>query len=157
MVCPDAQRPAGRRVRLIPIRGVMPVVDADEDAVLALIEDGKLLWAFNLAANPRRGAKELRIYPPCIADYMDGRECKISFEEVAGALTSARTDTIRAAEITTALNVSGAVTYGFIRAGELKACSTWKRGPRGSARVSVASFVSFMARRVWPVPITDNT
>jgi len=87
---------------------------------------------------------------------MAGRECKVEFEEVAAALARGATDTITAKEVDAALNVSRLHVYDLIAAGQLKACSGWRRGPGGSARVSLASFVRFLRQRCWPFPVTGE-
>lgn len=139
---------------MVPIRGVIPVLDRDEDAILRLIEDGRLRWAFNIALK-LGSAMELRVFPQCVGDVVSGRECGLEFPDVAAALTGGRADSMSAVEISAALNASGSHVYGLIAAGELKACSRWKRGPGGSARVCVESFKGFLARRCWPVPVRD--
>jgi hypothetical protein len=159
MVQSDAQieaRPASRRTRLIPIRGVMPIVDRDEDAVLALIEDGQLRWAFDVALTKGQRTKELRVFPKCIGDFVAGRECKIGFEEVAAAMTRGESQALPATEIIAALNVSCTHAYNLIHRGELKQVSVGLRGPRESARVAVESFVRFLRERAYPVPLADT-
>ena len=155
MVSGHAQVVTERRTRLLPIRGVMPILDKDEDQVLRLIEEGQLRWAWNVALSKDRGAMELRVLPQAVGDFMAGRPCKIEFEEVVNALAHGETETITAKEIDAALNVSRLHVYDLIGAGHLKA-SGWRRGPGGSARVSLASFLRFLRQRCWPFPVTDQ-
>jgi hypothetical protein len=140
-------------VGLLPIRGAMPFLKCNEDAGLALIENGRLRWAFNVAASQNQHSKELRILPQCVGDFLAGRECTLRFEDVAAAMIGGRAESLRATDIARALNVSPSHVYSLIRKGELKACSRWHRGSRGSARVSVESFLGFLRRRAWPVPV----
>jgi len=139
---------------MVPIRGVIPILDRDEDAVLRLIEDGSLRWAFNIAVK-LGSAMELRVFPQCVGDFVAGRKCGLEFAAVLAALTGGRADRMSAVEISAALNASGTHVYGLIAAGELKACSRWRKGTGGSALVCVGSFKGFLARRCWPVAVRD--
>lgn len=133
----------------------MPVLDVGEDCVLRLIEEGKVRWAFNLALLPGRNKKLLLIFPPCLADYMAGRECETKFEQVAERLTGGERQVLSAHSCYTALNVSLTHFYHLVRAGEIKAVSAWNSGPNGSARICARSFVKFLMRRAWPVAVTE--
>src|ERR1035437_3554354 len=82
-VSPPVTMPRQRSKPLMPVRGVMSLVERNEDQVLALIEDGSLAWAFDVALDPKRGhSKELRILPRCVADYLRGQTCSLEWAEV---------------------------------------------------------------------------
>jgi excisionase family DNA binding protein len=148
--------PASRRVRMLTVRGTMPILDCDEDAILRLVDEGLLAWCFDVALRKGRGSKELRIFPQSVGNFRAQRNGHLEFEEVARALTRGETETITAHEISAVLNVSSTHVYKLIAAGQLRACSNWRTGPRGSARVSVDSFVRFLAERAYPFPVADR-
>jgi hypothetical protein len=142
-------------VRLLPIRAATAILDLGEDAVLRQIEEGQLLWAFNVALRKDCRAKELRIFPQCVGDSLAGRESRIQFEDVVQALTRGERDTMPASEVAAGINCSSTQIYNLIRSGQLKVRGGWRTGPGGSARVSVASFVKFLGLSAYPVPVSE--
>ena len=86
-VSPSATMPWQRSKPLLPLRGVCSLIDGNEDQVLALIEEGKLAWAWNVALDPKRGrCRELRILPRCVADYLRGQTCPLEWANVLRVL-----------------------------------------------------------------------
>jgi hypothetical protein len=64
--------------------------------------------------------------------------------------------TVRTDEIEEALNVSDGCVYSFIRRGELRLVSGGRRGRNGAGHVATASFATFLRRRCYPFPVTDD-
>ena len=134
---------------LLPVRGVCSLVDLDENRTLALIEEGKIAWAWNFATERAR-AKELRVLPAAVADYMRGQACSLKWPDVLALVVPHGGTEFTSTEITRALNVSGEHFYNLVRAKVLAPCSGWCRGPRGHARVLRKTLVSFLESRRWP-------
>ena len=89
-----------------PLRGVMALVDKDENKVLELVETGALVWAWDVASVQKDGRKrELRVLPAALADYLKGVPCELEWPDVFSLLTPDG-PTITASEIARVLNVS---------------------------------------------------
>jgi hypothetical protein len=146
-----ATAPPRRRTKpLLPLRAVAALTDKSKNQVLELIEEGSLPWCWDVALNRKDGHKrELRILPACVADYLRGRVCGLEWAEVRRLLLPDGEPMLVATDISRLLNVSGTHTSHLIKRKLLTACSAWRRGPGGSARVTADSFIGFLkARRV---------
>src|ERR1039457_5818270 len=100
-----ATGPRQRSKPILPVRGVMSLVDKNEDQVLRLIEDGSLVWAFDVALDPKRGRRrELRVLPAAVADYLRGQSCGLEWADVLRLLLPHDEPVILSREITRILN-----------------------------------------------------
>jgi hypothetical protein len=151
-VSPPATAPRQRRGKpLLPVRGVCSLIDRDEDQTLRLIEDGQIAWCFDLTLDPKRArAKELRVLPAAVADYMKGQPCSLTWLDVLALVLPHDGPEVLAPQIARALNVSGEHVYNLARRKVLAPRSTWKRGRCGSARFAMKSFVEFLRSRRFP-------
>ena len=135
---------------LLPVRGVMSLIDQNEDQVLKLIKDGSIAWAFNVALEAKRGRnRHLRILPAAVADFMRGRTCSLKWPDVFGLLLPDG-PIVTSLEIYRMLNVSGDHLYNLVRAKQIICCSTWGRGPKGKARFATVRFIEFLQARRFP-------
>ena len=150
-VSPPVTMPRQRSKPLMPVRGVMSLVERNEDQVLALIEDGSLAWAFDVALDPKRGhSKELRILPRCVADYLRGQTCSLEWAEVLRMLLPHDEPVILSKDIMRVLNISSTHTYNLARRKVIASRWTWRSGPGGCARFAADSFVEFLQARRYP-------
>jgi hypothetical protein len=135
---------------MLPVRGVCSLVDRNEDQVLSLIEDGSLPWAFDVALNPKRGrARELRVLPAAVADYLRGQTCSLEWADVLRLLQPHDEPVILSSDIIRVLNISSTHLYNLARRKQMVPCSKWRTGPGGCARFPAKNFVGFLkARRV---------
>jgi hypothetical protein len=149
-VSPAATMPRQRSKPLLPVRGVMSLIDRDEDQVLRLIEEGELAFAFDVASDPERGRnRELRILPACVADYLRGQTSALEWADVLRLLLPHDEPILLGTEITRILNVCPTHTYALARRKLITPCSSWRRGRGGCGRFTAASFTKFLkARRV---------
>ena len=146
-----ATMPRNRSKPLLPVRGVMSLVDKNEDQVLRLIEDGKLAWAFDVALDPKRGRnREIRVLPASVADYLRGQPCTLQWDEVLRLLLPHDEPIIMSRDITRVLNISGTHTYHLVRRKLIAPRSTWRRGRGGCGRFAADSFVQFLKSRRFP-------
>jgi hypothetical protein len=103
---PPATMLRQRSKPLLPVRGVMSLIDRDEYQVLRLIEEGELAFAFDVASDPERGRnRELRILPACVADYLRGHTSSLEWADVLRLLLPHDEPILLGTEITRILNV----------------------------------------------------
>jgi hypothetical protein len=125
----------------------MSLVDKNEDQVLRLIEDGSLLWAFDVALDTKHGRrKDLRILPACVADYLRGQESSLEWADVLRLLMP-EGPVILSKNITRVLNISSTHLYNLARRKQMVPLSTWRSGPGGCARFPARNFVKFLKSR----------
>ena len=137
---------------LMPVRGAMSLLDLSEKSLLDAIEDGRVFWVFNVAMDPAVSwRKELRILPQSAADFQTGVASRLTFEDVINLLVPGN-DMLIAPDIQRALNVTESHVYRLFLQGRMKACTSWRRGPGGSARVARSQFVQFLKARRYPFP-----
>jgi hypothetical protein len=142
-----ATAPRQRSKPLLPLRGVCSLVDKDENQVLELLESGEIAWAFDVALAQRRGRKrEMRVLPAAVADYLKGRPCELDQPTVFSLLLPDG-PTIPANQIARTLNVSVDHVYHLIDRKQIIACPTRRKGPGGSGRVAMTSFIKFLQKR----------
>jgi hypothetical protein len=147
-VSPAAPPPRQRSKPLLPLRGVMALLDRSKEEVLELLENGRLLWAWDVSLIPREGRKrELRILPAAVADYISGRQCQLDWEDVLRLLLPHDGPAILSSDISRVLNVSGTHLYDLARRKVLSPCSTWRAGRGGFARFPAKTFVDFLKSR----------
>ena len=135
---------------LLNLRAVVSLVDRTKDEVLEMVEDGSILWAWDVALSQRDGRKrELRILPAAVADFLSGRQCQLEWADVLRLLLPRAEPLIRSSDISRILNISGTHLYDLARRKVLSPCSTWHAGRGGQAKFTAWSFVDFLkARRV---------
>jgi hypothetical protein len=148
---PPATMPRQRSKPLLPVRGVMSLLDKNEDEVLRLIEDGQLAWAFDVALDPKRGRnRELRILPAAVSAYLRGQTCELELADVLWMVLPHDEPVILSRDITRILNVCGTHTYALVRRKLIVPCSTWRRGRGGCGRFTTKSFIEFLKARRFP-------
>jgi hypothetical protein len=133
----------------------------DEDDILALIDDGLLLHAWNIAtvANSEKKRREIRIFPACVDYYK--RTQKKGFPLSAGqALTQLfgrPLDVIKPGEkpfvtskrLSLLLNCGTTHIIGLIETKQLSVLpgTSWGTGPNGAALITLASIHQFFKTR----------
>lgn len=140
---------------LLPIRGAVSLLGIDEDAVLEMIEDGRLLWAWDVAVSPQSSQrKELRLLLECLEDFRSGIQRRWQWSDVvrlvfrgqgASGLISARVTSLL-------LNICSCTVYSLIQHREVDIVKKGRRGPEGSAMIVRDSLEAFLRRRCWPHP-----
>jgi len=137
---------------LLPVRGVMSLIDRNEDQILKMAQSGELLWVFDLSLEPERTQRrELRILPACVADYLLGRKCDLDWATVLDLILPPNNPRLSTEEVTRALNVSNAHVFALARRNLIPpAVSTWRRGPGNSAQFLTADVADFLRGRRFP-------
>jgi hypothetical protein len=147
-------RPDARPRPLMPIPAVMWRLDVDEDQVLRLIEDGELLWAFNLAA-ARATRRTIRVLSESVSDYLAGqvRTCgdnkaEAEWQRVA-SLVFPDKPVIVTCELARALSCGRDLAMNLVRKNHVRVVSgrRWRSGPGGSPRIDTASAKEWLKGR----------
>lgn len=125
----------------------------DEDDVLALIEDGSLEWAWNIALVVGEGIrKEPRILKVCVENYLSTAGSRpLNWSEARAFREFLRGDKpfVYGTELRLLWNCSSTHIIALIEAKELKVQpgTTWDRGPGNSPLITRASVEGFLKRR----------
>ena len=151
----STQRPGMVLASVSAARYVLPGLD--ENAILALVEDGQLLYAWNLGLG---AARDMRIYPPCLVHYArtaGARPFPDTEDEVSAALLGTLHVTTSTAWVTGRMlsllfNCSSTQIINMLDARLLKLLpgTGWKTGPNGSPHITADSLKQFLISRRLP-------
>jgi len=136
----------------------MEVLDANEDSILAKIDQGLLRWAWDIAA-PQAKRRDLRIYRGSLTAYLDGDHLKppdaigsAPDPDAIGILhdiLGPDVPQLSARRLAARFTCSPTHIYALIASGCLEPLGDWRRGPHGSAIISRSSAEKFLiARRI---------
>ncbi|MGD0261482.1 MAG: helix-turn-helix domain-containing protein [Verrucomicrobiota bacterium] len=130
---------------LLSLSGVLSLLgNRSQFQVLREIDSGGILWAFDCrAAGPKR---LLRVLPAALADFMQGRDCKLQWPDVVALLVPPE-PRLCVAWLAHILNVTPEHIYNLVRAKALSFCARGRRGRGGSALVPRNDFVRFLRQR----------
>lgn len=142
---------------LVTVRGAISFLGSrfNEDDVLAMVEDGRLRWAFNIGGERSRRV-DLRIFPSCLQDVARKRDCQITWPEVISILTPKRLSLIRESSIARVLNVSAQLVSLWTKAGDLAVGRSRPNGRGLSRHITIESFRRTLCRRCYPVPMASS-
>jgi hypothetical protein len=139
---------------MLPIRGVVALCNRTETEILPAVDSGDLKWVFNVALDPSRARRrELRFLAESVADFAEGKESSLEWEDVYDLLIPHGEPTITAPEIAHSLNVHCDVPLMLGQSGALRICRPGKRGATGkgqyaSTLFSRESFERFLKERL---------
>jgi hypothetical protein len=134
----------------------------DEDDILALIQEGALLWSWNIALRPKVSAAEYRIWPDCITHYKATSGSR-PYGQLAGQpkTIEALVDQLVpekpflwSTTIRLLLNCGPEHVTNLIDAKCLKCLplttggALYRRGPGGAACIKRESFIQFLKTRL---------
>lgn len=137
---------------LMTISAVCGILDRNQESVLQLIEEGELLFAFNIAAAETRH-RIPRILWESIDDFLAGRKREFSSEGEAWAhvapLIFPEKEQITTRDVMRALNCSRQHAIDLIREKTfvLAPGSHCRRGPGGSPKIETASLAAWLKSR----------
>ena len=150
-------KPLNFKRPLVSVWTVLSVTDfKTEDEVLAAIDDGRLLYAFNIAGK-KATARLVRVLAASVANFVEGNPpAKISqaeeWQQVERLIFPTPAPSIPAKEIALAWNVSGTHILNLCDQKLLRLAKGTPRhcGPGGSPQVEYQSAVEFLrARRIF--------
>lgn len=126
-----------------------------KDHLREVIDEGGLLWAFDLAL-PDSTHVELRVLCEAAQAFQAGvSQESITWDSFKAAMLVPGHASVGASDTYRFLNVSKNHFYRLAARKEIRLLTRPKRGPNGSARVDVVSLVNFLARRRYPVPLQN--
>ncbi len=124
----------------------------DQDDLLALIEEGMILHAWDISLG-RRGC--LRIFPDCVLHYqrtLGSRPYPRTLDQVITQMLAVAGGKawLTAEQLKHLFNCGGTHIYNLLSSGDLTAVSGTTRGcgPQGSARITIASVRKFFETRL---------
>ena len=114
---PSATMPRQRRGKpLLSVPCVRSLIDQGDRQTKRLIEEGKIAWCFDLTLDPTRArAKELRVLPAAVADYIRGQACSLKWPDVLALVMPHDGPQVSSTQIMRALNISGEHVYNLAR------------------------------------------
>jgi hypothetical protein len=138
------------RRTLVPIEAAMVLLDRQQEAVLDLIESGKLAPAWNIAICPN-GQREIRVWRDSLLALKGMAPVeKLSLDAVIARVLPLRMpgvkQPIRGVELAMRFCSTRHTVARLLRAGELK--SAGKRTGRDSHLIVFESVVNFLKKRV---------
>lgn len=140
------------RLPMTSIDGAKPLLGLNEDEIMALIEDGKIRWAWDLACQSEH-ARFVRILNRSLVCYekpfLGQPETLDGVLELILPPSSKITGRVRGTELQRACNVSSTHIINLVEAGLLSG-GDWKRGPQGSPLITRASIARFLKERTLP-------
>jgi hypothetical protein len=131
----------------------------DEDDIIALIDEGFIPWAWNIALKPGRMARELRLLPECVEHYrrtygsrgvaIDAHLTSID-RVIAHLLKFHDKPFILSTDIRLILNCGSTHVTNLVDAKVLKQLpgTDYRRGPNGAACVTRESLEQFLTARL---------
>ena len=124
-----------------------------EDAVIAAIEEGKILWAFNLAGKEAK-SRLVRVLAASVSDFIEGKEPPqmseaAEWSHVVRLIFPTPAPSIAAKEIALAWSISATHTLNLVDDGLLRLAkgSPRRTGPGGSPLVDLQGAVEFLKKR----------
>lgn len=126
----------------------------DEDDILALIEEGIILHAWNIALK-KTAAREIRILPACIDHYKStggARPFPIGGPDPLAPILATDKPFILGARLKLILNCGATHIINLVDAKLLRVLpgTKYQRGPNGSPVIEMKSLLSFMQARQNP-------
>lgn len=127
-------------------------LDVNENRVRSLIEEGWLLWAFNIALNADGLRQWGRVLTQSVENFLAGpvgaSEAESDWRTVASLIFPAK-PAIVTCELARSLNCSREQARRLISAGQFQIVpgTRCRRGPGGAAQVVTASAVEWLRKR----------
>jgi hypothetical protein len=140
--------------KLVPLSFCAVLFGWSSDEAVAAVECGKLAPAFNVAVR-ENGLRDIRVFRAALEKFQAGaRAAIVNLAAVIDnalpmlGMTPIASATVKATELAFRWCLNRKTVHRLIRAGELKLVGRWSRGPGQSPRVSYASAVEFLKRRL---------
>lgn len=153
MIAQSANPNARRQSRpLVCVNAVMGRLDLNEDAVLRLVEEGKLI-AFDIRRKGAR-ARALRVLDASVGDHLHGRpipfpETPQDLQQIVSLVLPGQGETVTAANVAGRLNCSSEHVRRLIADRLLiRVGPKARRGLNGSPAITRQSLVAFLKRRL---------
>jgi hypothetical protein len=132
---------------LVDVYCCVAALGCSEDAVLQLIDEGKLRWAWNIA-RAGSGRRCVRVFAGSLAAYQAGRTEAENCDKVLAAILPGHSPLIQSAVLARALLCARHHVATLLTDGELDGKGARGMGPNSSPEIMRASAVRFLKRRV---------
>jgi hypothetical protein len=146
-------RPSGTEPRpVMCMSAVMWRLDLDEDDVLVLIDEGALLWAFDIAG-PGAERRAVRVLTESVDDLVYSRKRPYTDDESewqrVASLVFPDKPVIVTCELARSLNCGRACAINLVHAKQFKTVpgTRIRQGPNGSAQIVTASAKEWLRKR----------
>jgi hypothetical protein len=135
---------------MLPFRGVIALANRTEAEILPAVDSGDLKWVFDVALKPEQSyRRELRFLAESVADFIEGRESALEWENVYRLLIPHSEPLLTSTEIAHSLNVGSDLPKMLAETGELRMRKPGHRGrPFQAALFSRESFENFLQARL---------
>jgi hypothetical protein len=139
---------------MLPIRGVIALANRTETEILPAVDSGALRWVFDVATDPSQARRrELRFLAESVADFVEGKESALEWEDVYRLLIPHSESMITSPEVAHCLNVHGDVPLMLGERGALRICKAGKRGATRTGHYAATlfsreSFEQFLKERL---------
>ncbi|MEK9753259.1 MAG: hypothetical protein VW338_08625 [Rhodospirillaceae bacterium] len=145
----DLDIPTSRK--LIPIEAANVLLDRDEDQVLALIESGKLVWAWDIR-HPEAKQREIRIWRNSLLAHLSGdwdAHSQISEEAVLQHVLNHRRPEVRSTDLQRCWSCSQTHVHALIVSGCLGPAKQREqiRGSNAVERIAREHLLTFLRQR----------
>jgi hypothetical protein len=137
----------------MPLSAVMTWLDLDEDDVIVLIDEGALLWAFDIKS-PGAGKRNVRVLTESVEDLVQRRKRTYQDDESewqrVAALVFPDKPAIVTRELARALNAGRNFTIDLIHARQFQFApggAQIRTGPNGSPHITTASAKKWLLKR----------
>lgn len=152
----SSHRPTGARLHadqatqprpLLGMGALMWRLDLDKAGVMALIEQGQLLNAFDIGLSAR--VPEIRVPTVCLSDWLQhGRPIERPWAEVLACILPTVGSSIGVGEASRLFDCCRGHVMNLLRAGELPLSRPgWRRGRTGTPAISLDGVAQFLKRR----------
>jgi hypothetical protein len=149
----DARQPGTEPRPLMPLSAVMTCLDLDEDDCLVLIDEGALIWAFDIRG-PGSQKRQVRVLTESVEDLVQRRKRNWEDDESewqrVAALIFPDKPAIVTCELARALNCGRAFTMDLIHARQFQFApggARIRQGPNGSPQITTASAKRWLLKR----------
>ena len=134
---------------LMAISAVSWKLDAPEDQVMRLLEDGRLLWAFNISVHGSDGCRlVVRVLTQSVLHFqIHGQDQDRSWEAVKELIFNRAPATLNTCEMSRILGCSRLHTFNLIHAGLLKVTRPARRGRTGSPAIDKEAAAAWLKSR----------
>jgi hypothetical protein len=124
----------------------------DEDDILALIEEGQIPWAWNIALKSQNAAREIRIWPDCIAHYRNtgGQRPYRSAEPELNRILLDGKPFVNGSRLKLIFNCGATHIINLVDSKQLRVMpgTKYHRGPNGSPAIEAQSLLNFLNSRL---------
>lgn len=133
---------------MVTVSGAQSILDCGEDELLAMVDDGRIAWAWNIACKEAK-RREVRLLARCVEALQKREALALSEKEVHALLVPHQKPFLQHRETMRALHCKSTHLIDLITEESLLVLdgTSWRRGPGGSPVIKRESFMEFLNKR----------